>query len=107
MQTVFLKSLPPAGRAPFAAKVTILQIFDVPRPGFAKHYSSDVSYQGLARVDAVIRGTLKSETVRVVIQPSDCDVPFRAGESGIVAGKVKALDDGSFELTAESGPVRF
>lgn len=48
------------------------------------------SYEGLARVDRVIRGAIEARLIKIIAPESSCDSPFAVGE-GIVARVEKVL----------------
>jgi hypothetical protein len=107
MRSIFFRSVPAKISAPVVAKVTILELVDMPPNAVRREMFGRYPSKGLARVEAVIKGALNSKTVRVISpDPSDyCDRAFGLGDSGIVIGAVRPVEEGLLELTAESGPA--
>jgi hypothetical protein len=56
------------------------------------------SFRGLARVDHVYRGSLDEKLIKITAPDSFCDIPFAAGDVGIVAGTPQLGEDGMVEL---------
>jgi hypothetical protein len=93
---IFFASVPAKVDAPVVAQVGVIKLLDP---------NGDASYTGLARVDQVIKGTIKGSVIKLVARPTSiCDLPFRVGEAGIVIGKIlpNSGDVPEFEALAES-----
>jgi hypothetical protein len=62
------------------------------------------SYEGLARVDRVIRGAIEARLIKIIAPESSCDSPFAVGDSGFVAGNLQVDERGmlEFHVIAES-----
>jgi hypothetical protein len=94
--SVFFGSVPPELASPVVASVRVLKVLD---PLFG-----DASYFGHARVEKLIRGTIKGNVIKLVANPtSSCQQPFRVGDAGIVIGSVSYGGDlPEFAALAES-----
>jgi hypothetical protein len=83
-----------AGIVKDASTVIEVKIIGVRAPA-EKFYSGSVG-----RVERVIRGTLPTETIRILWLPTSCDRELAVGDGGIVAGNVRTGSDGVLELIA-------
>jgi len=87
--TIFFRDVPPTIEAPAIAQVTVVELMDTPaNRGIRQYDGNRTSYAGLARIDRAIKGTIGASLIRLVAPTSSCDQPFRAGETGIVIGKI-------------------
>jgi hypothetical protein len=90
---IFFASVPAEMASPIVANVRVVKLLD-PLPGGS-------SYFGHARVEKVLRGTVKGDLIKLVSHPkSICDLPFRVGEAGIVVGSIRYTDGDLPELAA-------
>jgi hypothetical protein len=97
--TIFFTSLPTKVDAPVVAAVRVVKVVNPQRGGY--------SYTGHARVEKVIKGTIKGEVIALIARPKSlCDATqnFRIGDGGIVIGTVRydAGDLPQLEAIAES-----
>ena len=89
---IFFASVPAEMASPVVASVRIVKLLE-PRSG--------ASYSGHARVEKVLRGTIKGDLIKVVTHPmSICDLPFRIGEAGIVVGSISYVEGNLPEFAA-------
>ena len=97
---IFFASVPAEMASPIVASVRIVKLLE-PHSG--------ASYSGHARVEKVLRGTIKGDLIKLVTHPmSICDLPFRVGEAGIVVGSIRYVDGDlpEFAALAESANRR-
>jgi hypothetical protein len=80
--SIFFTSVPSYLASPIVAQVRILKVLNPLADGSA--------YSGHARVEKVIRGTIKGDVIRLVSHSmSTCDRPFRVGDAGLVVGSIQ------------------
>jgi hypothetical protein len=88
---LFHKSLDPAPEGGIIAYVKILKV--------------DESTKMTARIISVLRGNFTGTDMTIIISAiSDCDATARAGDLGIVAGKVLSSEHGHIVLEALMDP---
>jgi hypothetical protein len=99
-ETIFFEDVPAKSTEPIVAQVTILQVQE------KGPYTADdpyaLFYVGIARVDRLLRGTLSSDTIKILAPFNDCQRGFGVGASGIVLGTTRIGSDGVLELMAIS-----
>jgi hypothetical protein len=100
MRSIFLSSVPERATEPIVLEVTVLELIK-PRIGSGRRA---VSFEGLARIDRVIKGSITRPSILVVaaMPLTFCDAPFEVGASGIVAGHIRRNQEGTEQLHAVS-----
>jgi len=98
--TIFLDQVPPRGDAQLIARVTIIKLVGVAE--YTLPDGTQFSFAGIAHLDSVINGPIRSGTIKIVSPGSDCNIPFHVGSAGIVAGDVRHDASGHLELLAKA-----
>ena len=96
----FSDATPSLFRANVAAQVTVIKLLESGKKSVIPRDRYRASYQGLARVDRVITGTINEPIIKLIAPGFDCDFPFSLGKSGVVAGKLIRDSQGALELRA-------
>lgn len=98
-RTPFFDDIPANIDKPVILRVTVTSLLESPwDPKWNDPASKRRSFNALARVDRVLKGSIDSETVRLAAPPSSCDRPFAIGDSGIVIGTPRVRESGMIEL---------
>ena len=92
--SVFFDEAPPGRPTQVVAQVTVIQRLPPLRDRAVP------SFEGLARVDKVISGSIERQVIKLVTDASDCTMAFDVGQSGIVAGRLVVDSQGMLELRA-------
>jgi hypothetical protein len=101
---MFFETVPLGVDAPVIARLTVVRLTStaanapyLTRPDYYRY-----SYEGLARVDEVLKGTIDAYVVKLIAPASSCDGPFRVGAAGVVFGQVRPDGRGRLEFAAIS-----
>jgi hypothetical protein len=100
--TIFLDvdDIPQEDRASFVAQVKVIRLLDSGKKFVRDRDKHRASYEGIARVDRIIKGSIDGPVIKLKIFASDCTFPFTVGASGIVAGNLIRDSQGIPELQA-------
>jgi hypothetical protein len=101
---IFFETVPSGVDAPIIARLTVIRLIKAAAKS-ALHWRPDehrYSYEGLTRVDEVLKGTIDAYVVKLIAPASSCDSPFRVGAAGIVLGQFRPDGRGRSEFVAIS-----
>jgi hypothetical protein len=101
-RTIFF-ARPPAIEADVIVNVTITKIVEgAPQSVFTAPGDRTVSFEGWARINRVVRGSVSEQVIKIRAPATSCDHPFSVGMSGFVAGTLRQDSAGATELLAVS-----
>jgi hypothetical protein len=97
LRTPFFDDIPDYVDDPVILEVSIVKLLE---SSLAPHSGDQVlrSFNALARVDRVLKGSISGPIIKLTGPTSSCDHAFVVGDKGKVIGKPHVLQDGMVEL---------
>jgi hypothetical protein len=98
-RTAFFDEIPVDIDEPVIVQITVMSLLESPwDPNWNDPANQRRSFNALAHVDRVLKGSIDSEIIEIAAPPSSCDRPFAIGESGVVIGTPRLGKNGRIEL---------
>jgi hypothetical protein len=102
LRTPFFDDIPPGFDQPVIIEITVMTLLDSSYPNQNRPIDKHRSFNVIARVDRVLRGSIDTETVTIIAPTSSCDFALVVGNAGIVMGTPHRRGDGIVELRVVS-----
>jgi hypothetical protein len=98
-RTPLFDDIPPNIDEPVIVEIIVTGLFESSwKAEWDAPFGKRRSFNVLAHVDRILKGSVDGETIRIAVPPTSCDKPLAVGESGIVIGTPRSSESGAIEL---------